>query len=96
VRIKAQSTIAQLLGSRVLNLAGEWMFVSRVCCVLCMYGLLRRADNSSRRALRIVYVHVCVCVLRVCVCLIVCDQVQPNPSTPTTGWVEKFRLHIKR
>jgi hypothetical protein len=50
------------------------MFVCCVCCVLCRWRPLRRADHSFRGVL----LDVCVCV---CVCLIVCDI-----ETSTVRW----------
>ena len=58
-----------LLGSRVRILRMAWTFVQFVCCVLCSYRLLRRADHSFKGVFP-------------GVCLVVCASRNPTKKRP--------------
>ena len=70
-----RSEASRLLGLRIRIPPMGRMFVCCVCCALCRWRHMRRADHSFRRVLPGVCVCVCVC-LCVCACVssCMCDQ----------------------
>ena len=57
--LRRTSAVGWPMGLRIRILLMAWMFISCVCCVLCRYQPLRRADHSFRGVLP----YVCVCVV---------------------------------
>ena len=68
-----RSEASRLLGLRIRIPPMGRMFVCCVCCALCRWRHMRRADHSFRGVLPGVCVCVCLCVCA-CVSSCMCDQ----------------------